>query len=153
MTGVTILAVGPRHDPQLQASIEELARRLERRLPVTWLLLPYSKAEGPAARRAESDAMLTKLKDSDIVVLLDERGRQLTSEAFARHIEQWTGMNKRLVFVIGGAYGVSDALQARADMIWSLSSLVFPHQVVRLILVEQLYRATAILDGHPYHHQ
>jgi 23S rRNA (pseudouridine1915-N3)-methyltransferase len=87
------------------------------------------------------------------VVLLDERGVSLDSPALALKVDQLATQGKAITFLIGGAYGVTDALRKKADLVWSLSPLVFPHQLVRLILTEQLYRAQQILAGGSYHHQ
>jgi 23S rRNA (pseudouridine1915-N3)-methyltransferase len=101
----------------------------------------------------EGEAILKLIKDGDKVVLLDERGKDVDTSAFSamlgRHLQEGT---KRLVFVIGGAFGVSDTVRERADATLKLSSLVLPHMLVRLILVEQLYRAASILEGGKYHH-
>lgn len=130
--------------------MESYQKRLQS--DVTWQLLPYSSADPSSARRAESDVLRSKIKDDDYIILLDERGQQLTSPALAASIDTWSAHRGRLVFVIGGAYGVDERLRERADFVWSLSSLVFPHQIVRLLLIEQLYRAQAINANHPYHH-
>lgn len=148
-----LISVGKKHDANLVAAIDDYTDRLKRVFPTDWLLLNPSGADEPTARRVESAQVLAKLDSSDYVVLLDERGSQLNSEALAVHYQSWQGLNKRLVFIIGGAYGVSDELRQRADFVWSMSREVFPHQIMRLLLVEQLYRSQAIIDGHPYHHQ
>lgn len=147
-----IYAIGPKHDPQLRDMIEAYEKRLTRWGGVSWTLLPYASQLDETARRAESAALLQKIKDEDYVVLLDERGKQLTSPALATQLNSLRASSRRIVFVIGGAYGVDEALRVRADLVWSLSLLVFPHQIVRLVLIEQLYRAHAILENHPYHH-
>lgn len=146
-----IISIGPKHDPDLKAKIEAYCDRLRSTHPVEWVLVPYSSQDGPSARRRESDAIRAKLAPRELVVLLDERGKPLDSPAFAQRLEEWQSRD-RLTFVIGGAYGVDEELRTRADFVWSLSPLVFPHQLVRLLLVEQLYRATCILRSHPYHH-
>ncbi|MGE5327716.1 MAG: 23S rRNA (pseudouridine(1915)-N(3))-methyltransferase RlmH, partial [Thiobacillus sp.] len=89
----------------------------------------------------------------DAVILLDEAGKLINSQDLSRKLTEYFNRSKNIVFVIGGAYGVHDALFERADFIWSLSPLVFPHQLVRLILTEQIYRAQEIDAGHPYHHE
>ena len=150
--GYVIIAIGPKHDPDLSKMIESYQNRLNHWGGVTWMLLPYGSQDQTVARRVESDAMRAKLRDDDYVILLDERGSQLTSPALATLLDSHRGMTKRIIFIIGGAYGVDDALRERANLVWSLSQLVFPHQLVRLILIEQLYRAHTILDNHPYHH-
>lgn len=147
-----VMAVGSKHDPDLVGAIATYEKRLSRYGGVQWQLLAYSPLQGNAARRAESSSMREKIPDDDILVLLDERGTQLTSPAFADKLDAWRASGRRITFVIGGAYGVDDALRQRADYVWSLSPLVFPHQIVRLLLVEQLYRAHMILENHPYHH-
>ena len=88
------------------------------------------------------------------MILLDENGRHFSSEEFARQLEKWqVAGDKNLVFIIGGAYGFGEALITRANMTLSLSQMTFSHQMVRLIFVEQLYRAFTILKGEPYHHK
>lgn len=100
----------------------------------------------------ESNSLLKQITQTDQVVLLDERGEQKDNQAFAELFEQLAGAQGRVVFIIGGAYGVSEALRRRANFVWSLSKLVFPHQLIRLILIEQLYRTVMVIKGHPYHH-
>ena len=89
-------------------------------------------------------------KTSDFVILLDERGKNFSSNEFSEIIQNHT--NTQVVIIIGGAYGVGEAVLTRANLTWSLSNLVFPHQLVRLILAEQLYRAQEIAKGSGYHH-
>lgn len=147
-----LISVGKKHDPALVSAINDYTDRLRKRSETTWLFPAPSGAEEAVARRVESAQVLEKLTSSDIVVVLDERGTQMSSEALATRYEAWEQSGKRLVFVIGGAYGVDDSLLSRADFTWSLSKHVFPHQIARLLLVEQLYRAQMINQNHPYHH-
>jgi 23S rRNA (pseudouridine1915-N3)-methyltransferase len=86
-------------------------------------------------------------------VLLDERGQQLSSQALAQQFGRWRDSGRDVVFVIGGADGLAPRLKAEADMLWSLSALTMPHGLVRVVLAEQLYRASSILSGHPYHRE
>lgn len=150
---IVIVSVGKKNDPALEAAIIDYSERLGRVIPVTWELVAPSGFDEPKARKHESQEVRVKLKPNDVVWVLDERGKQLSSPALAERINvmQYQGI-QRLVFVIGGAYGLDDELRARADMLWSLSELVFPHQIVRLLLAEQLYRATEINRGSGYHH-
>ena len=92
------------------------------------------------------------MKGDDHVVLLDERGKNLSSPEVANHLQTQFSGGRSVVLIIGGAYGVNQALTSRANLTWSLSRLVFPHQLVRLILAEQIYRAQEISGGRPYHH-
>lgn len=147
-----LLSVGKRHDPALQLAIKDFTFRLSREVDTTWHLIKPSGADELTARRIESAAVLDYVQSDDFVVLLDERGRELTSEALAAQYDGWLARPGRVIFIIGGAYGVDDTLRTRADAVLSLSKLVFPHQLVRLVLVEQLYRAKMIAKNHPYHH-
>jgi 23S rRNA (pseudouridine1915-N3)-methyltransferase len=150
---IVIISVGKKHDVALETAIAEYGERLHRAIPTTWELIAPSGFDEQKARQQESLAIGAKLKPSDVVCLLDERGKQLTSPALAAQINvlQYQGV-QRLVFIIGGAYGVDETLRGRANFLWSLSELVFPHQIVRLLLAEQLYRATEINRGSGYHH-
>ena len=150
---IKILAIGRKHESWIADGLERYQKRLKAPWNVDWVLLPHSAREGFQARQEESSAILSRLKDDDFVILLDERGKLFDSPALSRQIEQVFPTSKTPVFIIGGAYGVDDSLTSRANLIWSLSPLVFPHQLVRLILTEQLYRAGEIAAGHPYHHQ
>lgn len=153
MKSIRIITIGGKHDKDLVDRIQTYQQRLARTMPLVWLLLPHIDGDEMSIRRAESALLASKLRDDDVVVLLDERGTQLSSEALAGKLGSWLDSTKNIVVVIGGSYGVDDAFVQRADFVLSLSKLVFPHQLVRLILAEQLYRARMILDGHPYHHK
>lgn len=144
---VLIISPGKKHDTTVAEGIAEFEKRLQKRFDIEWAL--------PSAGTKESEgaAMLKYIKEGDFCVLLDERGKDIDTPGFSKlldsHMQQGT---KRLVFVIGGAFGVDGAVQARANVTLKLSSLVFPHMLVRFILIEQLYRAVSILDGGKYHH-
>lgn len=152
MARQVLVTVGKRHDPGVAAAIEEFSDRLGREVATDWHFIRPSGADEATARRVESAAVLDFIREGDFVVLCDERGREVVSPAFAALYEGWLERYQRLVFVIGGSYGVDGALRERADFTWALSQLVFPHQIVRLILAEQLYRARMISKNHPYHH-
>lgn len=147
-----LLSVGKRHDPTLQSAIEEFTTRLTREVETSWHLVKPSGADEQTARRVESAAVLDFIRSDDFVVLCDERGREQSSEVLAGLYDGWLTRGARIVFVIGGAYGVDELLRERADFVLSLSKLVLPHQIVRLVLAEQLYRARMITKNHPYHH-
>ena len=150
---IAIIAIGKRHEPWLVDGIAHYEQRMTRAWQLQWKLLPASQRSSDAARREESQQILRALSPQAYVVLLDERGTMLDSPALSRSLHQPMAQGKSLVLIIGGAYGVTEAVMERANLVWSLSRLVFPHQLVRLILVEQLYRAQQIAAGHPYHHQ
>ena len=106
-----------------------------------------------AIKQIEGKLLLKALDKKTFVILLDERGEQVTSVQFAKFLEKKMGEgNKNLAFIIGGAFGVSDEVYRRADKVISLSPMTFSHQVVRILLMEQLYRAFTIIHGEPYHH-
>ena len=113
-------------------------------------ILPHSSFEGDRARQEESGRIFSRLNSDDFVILLDERGKNLSSPELSDLITEHT--DKHIVFIIGGAYGVTSDLRQKSNIVWSLSNLVFPHQLVRLILAEQLYRAQEIHRGSHYHH-
>lgn len=154
----TILyAIGKTDDDYLNTGIAKYCQRIVRYTPFEFVTLPdirNSKSMSEAVQRTkEGELILKQLDNADYVVLLDERGREMTSVGMA----EWMGGVfaqglKRLVFVIGGPYGFSDEVYARANAKISLSKLTFPHQLVRLLFVEQLYRCHTILKGEPYHH-
>lgn len=150
---IRILAVGKRHESWIEDGIERYEKRLKRPFDVSWVLLPHSSRDGLSARQEESERLLGRLKDEEFVILLDERGRLLNSPALSTQLLSPLESSKNVTIIIGGAYGVDDYIHARADLVWSLSPLVFPHQLVRLILAEQLYRAQEIASGGPYHHE
>jgi 23S rRNA (pseudouridine1915-N3)-methyltransferase len=150
---VRILAVGKKHEPWVADGIQRYEARLKRPFNVEWVLLSHSAREGITARQDESERLLSRLKPNDFVVLLDERGKLFDSPRLSRMLLEPLESSRPVVVIIGGAYGVDDTVHERADMVWSLSPLVFPHQLVRLLLAEQLYRAQEIAAGHPYHHE
>lgn len=154
---IEIWSIGKPTDVELAPAISQYLKKLQPwcRTELTILPPPLKGAQPkPEALLAAEDALIQKrLKPQHYLILLDERGRQLDSPQWAEAFqERMNAGTKTLVLLIGGAYGVSAALRERADQVWSLSRLVFPHQLVRLIVAEQLYRAFSILNNSAYHH-
>ncbi len=149
---ITILAIGKQHESWITPGLERYEKRLNQPWNIQWVLLPHSRLKDALARQEESERLTARLNHRDYVVLLDETGKMFDSPTLSHLFEQQFVHGRSLTCIIGGAYGVDDELRQRADTIWSLSSLVFPHQLVRLLLVEQLYRAQTIAAGLPYHH-
>lgn len=149
---ITIISIGKKHEDWVASGIERYQKRLRAPFSVEWVLLPPSGYDEPRARQEESERIKNMLKPSDYVVLLDERGKALDSPALSKLLQDQFNSSKQIVIIIGGAYGVDQSLHDRANYIWSLSPLVFPHQLVRLILTEQIYRAQEIENGGGYHH-
>jgi 23S rRNA (pseudouridine1915-N3)-methyltransferase len=105
-------------------------------------------------KKQEGDLFLKKITSQDVVVLLDEKGKEVSSLQFSQFIQQrFNSGGKNLLFIIGGAYGFSEELYQRANFTLSMSKMTFPHKLARLFFVEQLYRAFTILKGEPYHHE
>ena len=150
---IRIVAVGKRHEAWVEAGIERYEKRLKKPYDVEWVFLPHSQFEADRARQEESERILLRLKSDDFVILLDERGKNIDSPALSSLLEVELSHSRQVVVIIGGAYGVDDRIRERANFIWSLSKLVFPHQLVRLVLTEQLYRAQEIARGGAYHHE
>ena len=151
-------AIGKPHDPFVKEGVEMFTKRIGNYFPAEWHIIPMPKNAGALSemelKKKEAELLLQSFNKNDYVVLLDEKGKQMNSEGFAQFIQQRANESvKNLVFVIGGAYGVSDEVSQRANYNWSLSQLVFPHQLVRLILAEQMYRACSIIKNEKYHHQ
>jgi 23S rRNA (pseudouridine1915-N3)-methyltransferase len=116
-------------------------------------LLPHSALSDIRARQEESRGILSRLNANDYVILLDERGKNINSNELSKILLFPLESSREVVVIIGGAYGVDETVHKRANFVWSLSLLVFPHQLVRLMLTEQLYRAQEIASGNPYHHE
>lgn len=148
-----IVAVGKKHESWVAEGIERYQKRLRAPFMVEWVLLPHSSLSGDSARLEESERIASRLKNDDFVVLLDERGKALNSPELSSFLSEQLNRSQAVVLVIGGAYGVDASVHARAQVVWSLSPLVFPHQLVRLVLAEQLYRAQQIQLGAAYHHE
>lgn len=151
---ISIWSIGKGHEDYVKRGIEDFTQRIGRYYPVEWQLIPSPKNATNDLKRKEGELILNMLQKDDYLVALDERGKQFSSEALAAFIQTRANEScKRLVFLIGGAYGLDEAILKRAGHTWSLSQLVFPHQLVRLILSEQIYRACTILRNEKYHHQ
>lgn len=150
-------SVGKMHEAYAKAGIEDFTKRINNYFSADWFLIAPPKNAGSLSeaelKKTEAQLVLQLLQKEDILVLLDERGKNLSSPELAQWIQQKANAStKRLVFLIGGAFGVDEPLAARANFTWSLSRLVFPHMLVRLILAEQVYRACTILRNEKYHH-
>lgn len=142
---IRIIAIGKKHESWITDGLERYQKRLRAPFDVEWVLLPYSDL------KSESRSIMSKIKAEEYVILLDEAGKNVSSVELSQKLSS-VFMNKTITMVIGGAYGVDDSVQSRADMTWSLSKLVFPHMLVRLMLIEQIYRAQEIHNNGPYHH-
>lgn len=155
---IELIVIGKTDSKEVAALVELYAKRVNFYCRFAVTALPDIRntrhLTSRQQRTAEGEALLRQFTDGDYVVLLDERGDEMRSVEFAAWLQKRlnSGM-KRLVMVIGGPYGFSDAVYARADARLSLSRMTFSHQIVRAIFAEQIYRAFAILNNEPYHHE
>ena len=154
---ILLCAVGKAHENYVKEGVEDFTKRISRYYPVEWKLLPAARQPANSTeddiKKQEASMILNPLTKEDYLVLLDEKGTQVTSPGLATFIEQRANNSvKQLIFLVGGAYGVHEQVTKRANYSWSLSPLVFPHQLVRLILSEQVYRACTIIRNEKYHH-
>jgi len=148
-----IITVGKKHESWVAEGIERYQKRLKAPFSVEWVLLPHSSLEGSKARLDESERLAARLSTYDYTILLDERGKTLDSPRLSEVLRDQLDASRKVAIVIGGAYGVTDELRDDVNLVWSLSPLVFPHQLVRLILIEQVYRSQQISLGGSYHHE
>ena len=154
---ILLASVGKPHELYAKEGILDFTQRINKYFKTDWLLIPAPKNAASMTetdlKKAEAASILQVLQKEDYLVLLDERGKQFTSPDLAKFIQQRANESaKRVIFLIGGAFGVDETISKRADHTWSLSPLVFPHMLVRLILAEQIYRACTILKNEKYHH-
>lgn len=152
------ISVGKAHEPFVKDGVEIFTKRICYYYTAEWQIIGAPKNSAALTendlKKKEGEAILNLLQKDDYVVLLEERGKQMKSEELAKFIEQRANESiKKMIFLIGGAFGVSENVMKRANYKWSLSNLVFPHQLVRLILAEQVYRACTIIKNEKYHHQ
>jgi len=151
-------SIGKAHDSYVKEGVDLFTKRITNYYPVEWNILSMPKNSAtlsePDLKKKEGEMVLNNLQKEDYLVLLDERGKQLKSEGVAQLIQSRANESvKNIIFLIGGAYGVSDSVAQRSNFTWSLSPLVFPHQLVRMVLAEQIYRACSINRNEKYHHQ
>jgi len=154
---ITLILTGKTKAGYLQEGVDDYLKRIRRYVPLSVEIIPdlkvSKKMNTEQVKKLEGQQILQRLKPADHVVLLDERGKRFTSEAFAAYLQALEGRTGQTSFVTGGAYGFSEEVYARCDRKISLSDMTFSHQMVRLIFSEQLYRAYSILNGEPYHHK
>ena len=154
---ITLLVVGKTADTHIQALIDEYQQRLRHYVPFEFVVVPNIKNAKSLSeeqlKTAEGEAILARLTPAMDVVLLDEHGREFRSIEYAEWLQKKMGSGKDLTLIIGGAYGFSKAVYDRANGKLSMSQMTFSHQMIRIMAIEQLYRAMTILRGEPYHHE
>lgn len=152
---INIMAVGTRLEPWIYQGVDAYKARLPRHLNLSLIEVPVARRTGAGAVapavEVEGERLLRQVRPDDLTLALDERGKQWSSADLAAELKSWLDRYPRIAILIGGPDGLSEGCKARADRLWSLSHLTFPHGLVRILLVEQIYRAWTILQGHPYH--
>ena len=152
---IRLLAVGDRQPAWVNDAYESYAERLPREWKFRLDTIPtVRRSKSDKSRQpmeAEGEKVLARLRDVEQVILLDERGKALSSNALAAKLTDWQRDGRDLCLVIGGPDGVSDACRQRADFTWSLSAMTLPHGLARVLVAEALYRAWSMNSGHPYH--
>ena len=151
-------SIGKTHESYVREGVEEFTKRISKYYPVEWKIISNARqtvnTEENDIKKNEAQTILQALQKDDYLVLLDENGKQISSPQLASFIESRANSSVRqVIFLIGGAFGVDENIKTRANFTWSFSQLVFPHQLVRLMLAEQIYRACTIIRNEKYHHQ
>ena len=154
---INFWAIGKANETYVKEGVELFTKRISHYYPVEWKIFAAAKQKGSLAedeiKKNEANIVLNALQYDDILITLDEKGKQWHSEDLATFIQQCANESSRnIIFLIGGAFGLDETVLKKANFSWSLSKLVFPHQLVRLILAEQIYRACTILRNEKYHH-
>ncbi len=154
---IVLLAVGKTVNRELQNIIDEYISRLKHYISFECRIIPELRntknMSNDEQKNREGELILKSVSPADNVVLLDERGSEYRSIDFAQQINKWLNKGTNLIFVVGGPYGFSKDVYDRADSKLSISKMTFSHQMIRLLFVEQLYRAFTILNNEPYHHE
>lgn len=152
-----LILVGKTQNKIFKVGIDDYVNRIEHYMPFSLTTIPELKNTKSLSedqqKQKEGELILKEIQPSDTVVLLDEHGAEYRSVEYANWLKQKQNTARRLVFIIGGPYGFSSDIYARANEKISLSRMTFSHQMVRLIFTEQLYRACTIIKGEPYHHE
>ena len=154
---ITLIAIGKTEDKYLIEGIEKYINRLKHYINFSFLQIPDVKnvknLSESQQKAKEAELLHKQINNSDVVILLDEKGKKYSSIEFSNYLnKQMIGSVQHLIFIIGGPYGFDESIYKRAKGLISLSDMTFSHQMIRLFFVEQLYRGFSILKGEPYHH-
>lgn len=142
---IRIIAGGKKNAAWVAEACSEYEKRLRKPFEIVWNFVPEEKLDKYLAG--------WPFTRQDYVICCDERGENISSPEFAGKLEKAFAAGRNIVLLIGGAYGFTDEVRTRADFVWSFSKLVYPHGIARLVTTEQIYRASQILGGGPYHHE
>ena len=155
---IVLVCLGATNNHYLQEGISNYIKRLKHYINFEIKEIIVSKNKKSSNKNIimnmESDLILSYLSQNDYVILLDEKGKTYNSKSFSKKIENFLlHSQKRLIFIVGGAFGFNDKLKTRANEMLSLSNMTFSHQIIRLFFLEQLYRSFTIINNHPYHNE
>lgn len=155
---IDLILIGKTDSAEVSAIMTDYVKRINRSIKFSVVTLPdvrtSKKLPAETQKQTEGEAILRQIADGDYVVLLDEKGTEMRSVEFAAWLDKrMVSGGKRICFVVGGPYGFSKEVYARADSMLSLSRMTFSHQIIRAIFTEQLYRAFSIINNTPYHHE
>lgn len=152
---VLLTAVGTKMPAWVNNGVQEYQKRLPKEFSIEIKEIPLAHRGKTTSvqqtKEKETEKLLATVKEKQNVIALDSRGKQWTTEQLAAQIEKWRMDGRDLNFLVGGPDGLSEECIQRADAVWSLSALTLPHPLVRIVIVEQLYRAWSLLNNHPYH--
>lgn len=152
---ITLIAVGTKMPRWVQEAVEEYAKRIQKTLGFSILEIPLAqRSKSTNAEQCidkEGAAIIGKINSADYVIALEVEGKSLSTASLAKRLANFKAAGKNIVLLVGGPDGLASACRDRANEQWSLSDLTLPHPLVRILLIEQLYRANSLLEGHPYH--
>lgn len=154
---IRFIALGKQNDPYIKEGVDTFTKRISNYYEINWVIIPSLKnasiLQPDDLKKKEAEAVMKFIQKEEYLVALDEKGKSFTSVQFALHIQEKADAGvKTISFLIGGAYGLHDSIFSRANLVLSFSAFTFPHQLVRLILAEQVYRACTIQRNEKYHH-
>lgn len=154
---ISFWAIGKAHDAYVKEGVADFTKRISKYFSIEWNIIPVPKNAGMLSemdlKKREAEIILQWMRPEYYLVALDERGKEFSSFGLSEFLQERANQStKQLNFLIGGAFGLDDQILKVAKLKWSLSQLTFPHQLVRLILAEQVYRACTILHNEKYHH-
>jgi 23S rRNA (pseudouridine1915-N3)-methyltransferase len=154
---IDLIAVGKRMPAWVETAVKEYTKRLPKNIAFNLIeITPAIRSKNNNAenyKQKEQDNIETALASNSIIICLDERGKSISSQQFAEQLQLWNDEQQRVSIIIGGADGLSEDLKNKAHQMWSLSGMTLPHGLVRVLMVEQLYRAWTITQNHPYHRE
>lgn len=151
---INLIVIGKKMPDWIQTGINHYQKQLPTQLNFSLIALEAQKRKGKnieQIKELEGELILKAVKDSQLVIAFDERGKQHTTKDIAKNLGNWQQSGERVSLIIGGADGLSDGVKSRANQLWGLSNLTLPHSMARLLAVEQIYRAHSLLTNHPYH--